>query len=375
MECKFENLLWGDDERYTCVITSASIREPRKTIKAITGVHIAGKTNNYVTAIWFKNTVVEHFPHGLAAIYPRLVAVEIDNCGLQKISRADLAGLEKLIFLNLPGNKLASLPDNLFKSTPNLQRINFNQNNLGNLSAKLLEPLNAANLIEIHFEKNRTIDASFEKGRSLTLETLKRMIENYCEPPSRTQRVVKQGDSVLLKLMGYKANGKLTDITIFAKGKDFKVHKAVLAAQSSVFENMFTNENIQGEQISQKIKNFGVETFGEFLDFFYSGQVQENFAIELFELANEFDVPTLKNVCEEIIFEILDESNALEIYNLGHERKFKALKRGAFAELMKIHPELDESMLDAVEIVNDFINTKRRLGELKQSSKDRKDKK
>lgn len=375
LECTFVRNNWKDGNRYTCCITSTSFRKPRTAIKAFNGVHENGMADKDVTAVWFFDTVVEFFPLGLKKIFPNLNAVEIKNCGLKKISRSDLASLENLVILSLPDNKLTSLPDDLLKQTRNLEWIYFQNNQLRSLSMKLFEPLNKATMKKIDFTGNPSINAFFTKAGELSLKALMENIKANCGPPVQAEEIAERMEFAFEKLKEFQANGKFTDFTIKVKDKEFKVHKAVLASQSSVFEKMLTSGKEQGEQISKKIKNFSVETFEEFLDYFYSGKVRTEVAMELFELAVEFDAPALKIATEENILENLDESNALEVYNLAHERLTKVLKRGAFGELMIHFPVLDESMLDEIEIVNDLVEARRRLEELERKIEEIKRKK
>lgn len=44
-----------------------------------------------------------------------------------------------------------------------------------------------------------------------------------------------KADTILAEFTKFKISGEFTDFTIVVRGREFKIHKMVLAAQSSVF--------------------------------------------------------------------------------------------------------------------------------------------
>ena len=65
--------------------------------------------------------------------------------------------------------------------------------------------------------------------------------------------------------------------------------------------------------------------------------------MELYALADKYQVPALKEISENIVEINLDESNALEIFNLGHLYDCDCLKRSALEEIGKF---LEENLSD-----------------------------
>ena len=131
---------------------------------------------------------------------------------------------------------------------------------------------------------------------------------------------------------------------------------------------MFTNED--AEEVGIKyFNNVTNEAFKEFLHFFYSGDIKnkEN-ATQLLELAVKFDVPQLKLDCEDIIVNSLQESNMIEIYNLGRTNNSDKLKREAFKIIQEILPEVTDNMLDEHEMLNDLVAVKRSMKRFKKDS-------
>ena len=143
------------------------------------------------------------------------------------------------------------------------------------------------------------------------------------------------------------------------------MHKIVLLAQSSVFAIMFNDDDGEGIKLLEKIKIMSDDTFEDFLRYFYFGTIRsEDNAMELFGLAAEFDVVTLKFACEEIILRDLNSLNSLEVFNLGHLHGSEDLKKAAFALIKKSFPTISDALANAPEIVAKLFNAKRHLDEV-----------
>ena len=94
--------------------------------------------------------------------------------------------------------------------------------------------------------------------------------------------------------------GKYTDVIIQVKDREFKVHKAILAARSPVFDAMFTHELAESNsRWLEPIEDCEPAVFDEFLFFVYTGRIQlsnEN-ACSLFYIAYKYQISELKEEC------------------------------------------------------------------------------
>uniref|UniRef100_A0A0N5C3N5 BTB domain-containing protein n=1 Tax=Strongyloides papillosus TaxID=174720 RepID=A0A0N5C3N5_STREA len=154
----------------------------------------------------------------------------------------------------------------------------------------------------------------------------------------------------------------LTDCILKVEDSEFKVHKAVLAAQSSTFCNIFndTSENSQMNII--EIKDFRPEVVQGMLDYIYKDEVSNvrNMASEMLAIAAEYELDRLKavaveclrgdltveNLCERLILSEKFSSKELEgscqqfiFDNAENLRKTRNLE-----EIFKNHPSLAESL-------------------------------
>ena len=376
IECNYHDLPWPNGVKYTCRVLKVSIIEPGARIATFKGIHLAGRSNINVKGLVVSRTQVEYFPRGLSTTFPSLTNVLVENCGLKNIARKDFEGLGNLEYLNLSNNELKSLPNDLFVDTPNLRQIFLHVNKIEQLSSKIFDPLDKKNLIRFDLSGNRLIN--FAWNSRTTLEAFKKEIDTKClppieeplielrQPPTNRFRI----ENRFHKFEEYFVTGKFFDFTIKVRDNEHKVHKYILAAQSSVFDSMFSENNGDDIKVFEKIKNMSDDAFEDFLRYFYFGTIRsEDNALELFGLAVEFDVATLKLACEEIILRNLNESNMLEVFNLAHLHGSEVLKKTAFATIKKSFPEISDNVIDAPEIIEDLINVKRRLDEVMNAAK------
>ena len=368
---EFKIVDWVRTPRYTCVVTDISIKKPKTLISTFKGVHQVGESDGDVEGLWILQTKVFFFPRGLHSNFPNLKNLTINDCGLQEISKRDINGLNDLVSLSLRNNKLKSLPDNLFTNTPKLIYINLSGNKINEMSTKLFEPLTKENLVFANFKDNPSIDYCFDAdSQNTTLEALIRKIDEGCKPPAN-EKGQRKFAALLSNLEELFNSGSFSDFTIKVRGNEYKVHKNILAAQSSVFKGMFTGEREEeGVKVLKNVKNVSDEAFKEFLRFFYTSEVKsEENALQLFELAIEFDVAELKLECEDIIISCLDESNVLEVYNLGRLQGSEKLKREAFGLIKVMLSDVTDGMLDEQAMINDLVTAKLRFDELQHKMK------
>lgn len=171
-----------------------------------------------------------------------------------------------------------------------------------------------------------------------------------------------QADKIFKEFQKFKMSGDFTDFTIEIRGKEFDIHKMVFAAQSSVFKQIFMENTGKVSKELINIENFSEETFELFLDFFYTGRVDAAAnPVELFELASEFDVQEARTICIERILETLDESNAVDVFNIAHRHSSIVLKKKSFEIIKAIFPRLGDTFINKLDEINDLVALKARM--------------
>lgn len=133
----------------------------------------------------------------------------------------------------------------------------------------------------------------------------------------------------LCSLMG---DSTFTDFKFIIKGKEFKVHKNLLAAASPVFMKMFTTDMVEAQTSECKVDNIKPETFEQLLGFIYCGKVPETALDSLFEAANFYDVRGLTEVCKHGLNAQLTKENASDIFKFAstYDEELIELKAAAW---------------------------------------------
>lgn len=128
---------------------------------------------------------------------------------------------------------------------------------------------------------------------------------------------------------------EFSDVTVTsADGKNFSLHKIILAARSIVFDKMFRNNMREKNQNAVVIEDVRAEVLKELFRFLYTGQVSdntENIVCELLTAAEKYCIESLKTVCEEIMESKLCNENAIDYLNLAFLNNAKKLESDAIS--------------------------------------------
>ncbi|OQV23256.1 putative Protein roadkill [Hypsibius exemplaris] len=144
-------------------------------------------------------------------------------------------------------------------------------------------------------------------------------------PINRTIEIPK--DTLLDDLVSVLNRGIYSDVTLDVGKREFNVHKAMLAARSPVFDNMFSNpDNVTSNHyVITDVTSRGMK---ELLYFIYTGHIDktENIVEEVLEAAQKYQVSQLQAICESLILRELQVDNAVKTLILAHESKAQQLK-------------------------------------------------
>ena len=110
------------------------------------------------------------------------------------------------------------------------------------------------------------------------------------------------------------------DYTFVVKGKEFKVHKNILAESSKIMRRLFESGFKESTTNRSEIKNFESDDFESLLRFMYIGELPKNFndsCMSLYEVADFYAVEELAHMCIVEMEANLNILNAVEIYELA----------------------------------------------------------
>lgn len=178
IECEFKyDYIHDWKNRYTCRSKKFVIRGDERKISRVDGDQMKNHTSVNVTQYFARGLNIERFPGGLTEYFTNLEVVRITSCNMRLVLKDDMANLERLIYLDLVGNKIEKLESDTFANTPNLNEVLLSNNRLQFIGANLLEPLKK--LYYIHFGGNVCITGQ-SKHSSEQLLRLKTEIKLKC---------------------------------------------------------------------------------------------------------------------------------------------------------------------------------------------------
>ncbi|KAM6969277.1 zinc finger and BTB domain-containing protein 24 [Tautogolabrus adspersus] len=142
--------------------------------------------------------------------------------------------------------------------------------------------------------------------------------------------------TILSKFDKLRKKDILCDITLVVEDKQFKAHKALLAASSEFFSLMFTAGNQISGQSNFRLDGMAAKMFAAVLDFIYSAQVsvEESVMEQLLETARLLKVSDLVKVLTE-----LTRSDAAGRSEKGHNPKVPDMlkrKRGRPRKIINV---------------------------------------
>lgn len=161
---------------YTCCLYKKDISD----VSTFFGQHLPDRSNEDVRGIALANCKISGFPRELSTIFPNLDHVAV-NGGLRGISKEDLAGFDKLKFLDLQGCEIAQLPSDLFENSPNLEVVYFSHNKIATIGGALLDPLRSLKYIDMRGNVNINAVYDVDKTGELSLDEMKQLV-SACRP-------------------------------------------------------------------------------------------------------------------------------------------------------------------------------------------------
>ncbi|XP_065203503.1 speckle-type POZ protein B-like [Planococcus citri] len=141
-------------------------------------------------------------------------------------------------------------------------------------------------------------------------------------------------------------NPNFADFSISANGKNYQVHKAILAARSTYFAKMFESGMKENQQNRVEITDVSEDIMDEMLKFIYTGVCEnlDKLADDLLIAADKYDIGHLKKVCVESIYsKSLCVENALNTLILADQYNANKLKSMVIDFIVANSSEIMES--------------------------------
>jgi len=128
-----------------------------------------------------------------------------------------------------------------------------------------------------------------------------------------------------------------SDVIVRCGSKVYNCHKNILASRSPVFKSMLEVNMKEKASGNIEIENMETAVLEDLLEYIYSGVAPnvEAHAQELFAAADQYQLETLKELCEVKICEKIDISNCIDHLFLGYLHNARKLKAAALEYVSK----------------------------------------
>jgi len=124
-------------------------------------------------------------------------------------------------------------------------------------------------------------------------------------------------------------NSSFSDVSLKIGDTVIRAHKAILSARCSKFNGMFTANMKEAHQAEIEIKYEHPQIFSLMLEFLYGDTIaisDEETALELLCLADEYLLWNLRELCEFEIIKYVTVSNAARLFEIAYKHNASVLK-------------------------------------------------
>lgn len=321
-KCAINNYAFDDDEDFVFV-----------------GNHTKLKTNLHVELLVLDGKSLTKVPQGLMQHFPNIIALEIRESSVKSLTKSDIAEYKRIKNFKFDVNPIEFLPGNLFEDFNNLDHISFSSCNLLTIEPFILDfykknPFS----MSVKFLNNPNYHIEFNGWRSLNkikTELYRKYYTSYPHKLTTPQQMIQ--NTLTNDFNNFLKNENFKDFTIKILNHEFRVHKFLLAARSSVLADMI-QKNPDAENLN--LIDISVETFKQVLHFIYNDELNHDKEeiisfINLFAAAGRLNIEVLKNIAAAHLLDEINSENALNILSLSNRYNHKILKNEAFAFIKK----------------------------------------
>lgn len=346
IKCNFSNALYDfinyHCSLYICAINNYAFDDDEEFV--FVGNHIKLKTNLDVKLLILDGKSLTKVPQGLMQHFPNIVALEIRESSVKSLTKSDIAEYKRIRMFKFDVNPIEFLPGNLFEDFNNLEYISFSSCNLLTIEPFILD-FDKENPAEFRFSmrsakflNNPNYHIEYSGWGSLNVietELYRKYYILYPHKLTTPQQMIQ--NTLTNDFNNFLKNENFKDFTIKILNHEFRAHKFLLAARSSVLADMI-QKNPDAENLN--LIDISVETFKQVLHFIYNDELNQDKEeiisfINLFAAAGRLNIEVLKNIAAAHLLDEIYSENALNILSLSNRYNHKILKDEAFAFIKK----------------------------------------
>lgn len=160
------------------------------------------------------------------------------------------------------------------------------------------------------------------------------------KPAELSQKLKQEAADKILKsnLKNVLRDPLYSDFSFIVKGKEFKVHRTILAHASPVMRGMFASDLEEGRTNKCEVNDIEPEVFESLLQFIYYAKHPESIdsiAKKLFEAAHYYQIDHLADTCKKIVRTQLTDENAVELHEWAHRYNYAELESEALKRAIR----------------------------------------
>jgi BTB/POZ domain len=161
-------------------------------------------------------------------------------------------------------------------------------------------------------------------------------VSEICNCPKETARTIGIRRRLVEDLGTLLENKISSDVQFMVKKVKISAHKNILASRSPVFAALLQHKIQENSVETVKIHDVHPKVFKKLLQFIYTGQCEITHSAEdLFIAAHKYEIPQLKEICEEDLQKKLAVNNAFRLLDLSDDFQGKTLKESAIVFVKK----------------------------------------
>lgn len=246
-------------------------------VENVVGTHVTNKSNFNVESLNLVHQKLKKFPEKLNKFFPNLIKIYLGNCNLQSITADDLKHFKSLRVLDVWNNQLTSLPGDLFRFTPKVERVYFAKNQISVVGEGLLDGLS---LQYADFRHNRCIDL-----RAQTRQEVQRLKQEISEKCSQDQETFDSSLESSSEILNESLTEKLERLTTELKElkQHFKLQSETIISMAKEVIEQKENLKSQGADLAEIVSEAGKLIFQVVESFVEQGESIESLEEQLEE--------------------------------------------------------------------------------------------
>lgn len=353
IKCSYRDMKFQSFPLYTCVILNELFTAENYELCCK-----ENSTKKYeAKALCIGYSTIKTSLKSLFSAFSNVTHLEITRSNLTDLGFEDVQDMISLYSINLEGNRIRK-PNATLLMLPYLGRLSYNSNCLQEIDQDFMDQLEDSKIIFLDLRNNPGIHQVF---KSSSTSNVLQKLNNYQRGQPTILDQLKYLENLNEKLF---ESGEYSDFKIIIDDREFNVHKAVLAAGSSVFAAMFRCKMKESIENQLLVEDSTPEVMTEFLRFIYTGKHPEDDVdfMGIFEMSKFYIIMDLMDYCESKITSSVNPENAFDVYQFANLHSCQRMKEVAFENVRKfLGFKIVQSLINEPGLVAAFVGVKRSL--------------